>query len=305
MPQCSVVIPWYLNLDDLDRAVASIMAQTIQDFEIIIVVNGVPESVTSEVRAHFADDRVHVLYSDIPQASRARNVGLQHAAGELIFLLDADDIFYPNKLENFINLNNREPFELAFSRGVRQRGDNISWPFPVQQWDGNQHISEFFFCGGNTISASALVLSAAAAKQVRFDEIYKPYEDPTIVLDAVHVGLRVSMLADELYEWNDERVENRLSQGSNYDERLEWAASMGSKLTEKARHAFKARCVAQHRFPKRPVLCISIIAKAWLADAISIKEACLFLVRGLIPASLRRRLISQYFLRRELQMQGQ
>lgn len=292
---CSVVIPWHRDHDDLDRAVDSVLAQDHQSFEIVIVVNGVPASETDVIARRIADKRVRVLYNAEPNASAARNIGFAAAAGVLVFFLDADDVFLPAKLSTVCRAFNSEPFDVAFSRGLRVRDEQVRWAFPIALWDGSQHISEFFFCGGHTISASALVVAKSRCGDILFDKTLQPYEDPGLVLAAVEQGLSVRMLPDVLFEWNDRESENRLSQMTNYDERLQTANRLRDVMTGRAVHAFRARCVAQHMFPNRFWQSLAIFHKALLHRAVPAFELMLFCVRGLIPAGIRRTLLDRYF----------
>jgi len=295
---CSVVIPWHRDLDDLRRAVDSVLAQTHQHFEIIVVVNGPGNDSYDDVVRLCADPRCRAARQDRGNASAARNLGIGMARGDLIFLLDADDTFLPGKLERLIAHHRETGFDLAFSRGMRMRGNGVTWPFPVEVWDCRQPISEFFFCDGCTISASALVIAGGASKTLRFAESCGSYEDPDLVIRAVADGLNVEMLPDALYRWSDERSGNRLSQMENFDERLAWIDRLDSAVTPKARAAFRARCVAQHAFPSNFTRSLGHFLTALRLRAIPLRDLALFMLRGLIPAGMRRRLINLYFRRR-------
>lgn len=96
MPKVSVVIPSYNCAVYLPKAVESVLAQTFQDLEILVVDDGSNDN-TAEVLAPYLD-RIHYL----PQANcglpGARNTGIRKARGEYIALLDADDSWLPEKL---------------------------------------------------------------------------------------------------------------------------------------------------------------------------------------------------------------
>lgn len=296
---CSVVIPWHRDLDDLRRALDSVLAQTHQEFEIIVVVNGPGCDSFDDVVRLCADARCRVARRRPGNASAARNLGIDMANGDLVFLLDADDTFLPEKLQRFVEVYRRTGFDLAFSRGMRLRGNGIAWPFPATTWDGRQPISEFFFCDGCLISATALVIAAAAKHRLLFAERCGSCEDPDLVIRAVAEGLHVEMLPDTLFRWSDERVGNRLSQMANYDERLAWIDRLGEAVTPRARAAFKARAVAQHAFPRDFARSLGQFRDAVRLGAVPVADVALFMVRGLIPSGLRRRLINHYFRRRE------
>ncbi len=97
MPQVSVVIPAYNAARYLGQAIDSVLQQSFQDFEVIIVDDGSTDETASIVQS-FADPRVHYLYQDNQERSRARNRGVSASTGEYIAFIDADDYFYPQKL---------------------------------------------------------------------------------------------------------------------------------------------------------------------------------------------------------------
>jgi glycosyltransferase involved in cell wall biosynthesis len=296
MPIASVVIPWHRNLDDLRRAIASVFAQSEQDFEIIVVVNGVGDDDFRSVVDLSDDARFHVARLADAGASPARNLGLEMAAGELVFFLDADDAFLAHKIEHCIAAHRATGFDLAFSRGVRQRGEGVSWTFPVDQWDGAKHVSEFFFCDGCMISSSALVMASAVRDRLKFDPSCHFCQDPDLVIRAIGMGLRVEMLPEVLFEWSDEVVDGRISQSRNFADRLAWIDRLGSAVTPKAAAGFRARCVAQHSFPADFFRNLGFFANALRLGGARPHEVGLFMMRGLLPPLMRRRLLNLYFL---------
>jgi glycosyltransferase involved in cell wall biosynthesis len=298
MPLCSVVIPWHRNLDDLRRAVGSVLAQDEGDFEIIVVANGVDDATFEAARAISNDPRYHLLRNTRAGAQTARNRGMAHARGKLIFLLDGDDGFHPDKLSRFLELQAREGFDVAFSRGTRVRGDGVTWPWPIGHWDGRQPLAEFFFCDGNLISTSAIVVTAEARGRIRFCVGVDTFHDPDFMIRAEHLGLSIKMLPEALYDWHDDRTGERISQSRNWRKRLVWIDKLPSNVSERARAAFRARCVAQHVFPGHFFSCLRFFAAAATSGAIPPKDVALFMVRGFIPEQVRRRLVNRFFLGR-------
>ncbi|MBU0646683.1 glycosyltransferase [Patescibacteria group bacterium] len=103
----SVIIPTYNSAHLLPRAVKSVLAQTHQDFEVIIVDDGSTDK-TGEVARVFADYDRRIQYyrleSNFGGAARPKNLGLEKATGEFIAVLDADDEWRPEKLERQLKL---------------------------------------------------------------------------------------------------------------------------------------------------------------------------------------------------------
>ena len=97
MPRVSVIVPTYNSARFLGRAINSILAQTYTDYEIIVVDDGSTDD-TRDVLRPFRD-RVRYFFQANRGAASARNLALAQAGGELIAYLDADDMWYPPRLE--------------------------------------------------------------------------------------------------------------------------------------------------------------------------------------------------------------
>jgi glycosyltransferase involved in cell wall biosynthesis len=100
MPKVSVIIPTYNRRDLVREAIASVLAQTYRDFELIVVDDGSDDG-TAEVVREFAQesDCVHYVYQSNRGVSAARNRGVAFSNGELLAFLDSDDLWQPRKLE--------------------------------------------------------------------------------------------------------------------------------------------------------------------------------------------------------------
>lgn len=95
----SVVIPAKNAEGTIGRAIASIRNQTSKPHEVIVVDNG-SSDLTAQRAAESADQiSVRVVACDRPGSAAARNTGINAATGNLIAFLDADDVWYPNKVE--------------------------------------------------------------------------------------------------------------------------------------------------------------------------------------------------------------
>lgn len=97
-PLVSVVIPTYNRAHVLGRAIDSVLSQTLEPDE-IIVVDDASDDDTAEVVEGYADPRIQLVRLERRQrAGHARNVGVERARGEWIAFLDSDDEWLPGKL---------------------------------------------------------------------------------------------------------------------------------------------------------------------------------------------------------------
>ena len=95
----SVVIPTYERADLLPRAVRSVIAQTWQDWECIVVDDGSTDGTAAVLEALVAEDaRVSYVRRGNGGQGAARNTGIARATGDLIAFLDSDDEWLPEKL---------------------------------------------------------------------------------------------------------------------------------------------------------------------------------------------------------------
>jgi glycosyltransferase involved in cell wall biosynthesis len=107
-PQVSVVIPTYNRARYLAEAIDSVVAQSHDAFEILVVDDG-SEDETPDVLARYGDDVVFLKLEHSGLLGAVRNAGLRRARGELVAFLDSDDIWLPKKLERQISVLDRNP----------------------------------------------------------------------------------------------------------------------------------------------------------------------------------------------------
>ena len=87
--------------DYLKKAVRSILDQSFEDFELLVVANG-PDAKDIEnfLLENFSEEkRLVIIKSDIPQLAYALNVGIEHAKFDYVARMDADDIAHPERLK--------------------------------------------------------------------------------------------------------------------------------------------------------------------------------------------------------------
>lgn len=107
-PLFSIIIASYNSSKTLARAVDSVLSQTYSNFEIIIVDDGSDDN-TSDIVKQFGN-KVRYFYQKNSGVSAARNAGASIAAGQWLSFLDADDWYYPERLEHFAQILNESPY---------------------------------------------------------------------------------------------------------------------------------------------------------------------------------------------------
>jgi glycosyltransferase involved in cell wall biosynthesis len=98
-PAVSVIMPAYRVTEYIAEALSSVVAQTFQDFEIVVVNDGCPDTANLERALDPFRHRIRYLYQDNAGVAAARNAAVKAARAPLIAQLDPDDIWEPHYLE--------------------------------------------------------------------------------------------------------------------------------------------------------------------------------------------------------------
>ena len=166
MPKVSVIIPTHNRAEFLRSAITSVLKQTFQDFEIIII-DDASKDHTREVITHFNDTRIKVIHNQVSKgAAGSRNIGVMNTNCGYIAFLDDDDEWLPEKLkiQNRL-LDNSSPEVGGICTGCftieKMRGRVL----PINNYENND-LSK-----GNFITTSSLLLRRRCFEQCGlFDE---------------------------------------------------------------------------------------------------------------------------------------
>jgi glycosyltransferase involved in cell wall biosynthesis len=133
-PKVSVIIPCYNLGEYLDEAVASVLAQTQQDFEILIVDDGSTDAATQAVLATYSRPKTRVIRTEHGGLAAARNLGISLASGRYLCALDADDRLEPSFLEKTSRVLDIDDGLTFSSSWLRTFGDE-SWEWKPERCD--------------------------------------------------------------------------------------------------------------------------------------------------------------------------
>lgn len=123
MPEVSIIVPSYNRAEFLEATLASIQNQSFKDFEVIFVDDGSTDN-TEEILRKFCeqDPRFKYFKQENSERAVARSYGLSLANSDLLCLVDSDDIWYPNKLEQQLKVMREDP-EIVLSYASVNRID--------------------------------------------------------------------------------------------------------------------------------------------------------------------------------------
>ncbi|QHI34095.1 glycosyltransferase [Acinetobacter haemolyticus] len=122
----TIYIPTFNRLSLLKRALSSVINQTYQELEIIIVDDCSTDGTQDFLKAISEQDKriKYFLKDKNGGACESRNIAIQNATGEYITGLDDDDFFLPDRIENFIN-NRNEDFVILFDNPIIKTNEDV------------------------------------------------------------------------------------------------------------------------------------------------------------------------------------
>jgi len=180
MPTISVVIPTYNRAELLIQALRSVLQQTFQDFEIIIVDDGSTDDTKKRIAFLLADARLKYICQENLGPSAARNAGIRESYGEYISFLDSDDIWAPDKLQKQLGaIRASDEFDVVYCDFFKI---DVNGKVLPEQWVRPKSRGTLYedLMYGNVIagSDSAVLIRANCFSEVgMFDEELPSYED--------------------------------------------------------------------------------------------------------------------------------
>jgi glycosyltransferase involved in cell wall biosynthesis len=247
-PRLSVVIPVFNRASVLPRAVGSVLRQTMDDLEVVVVDDGSQDETAAVARSH-GDSRVRLVRLTTNQGvARARNVGVREARGDWIAFLDSDDEWRPPRLERQRDWRAAGDSSVMYCRYVRHVPD------PVSRWVPGPalHCGDAFRAlvrGWDPLPSCVVARRAVLAAMRPFDESLPAFADYEMWLRLAAGGVDFVGL-DEVLVVKHEEGRERLSSdpvrlGRGF-ERLDaaWGRRIGDRLGVAERRRWRARLLA-------------------------------------------------------------
>lgn len=176
-PQISIVIPVFNQAEFVSHAISSVLLQTIDHYEIIVVDDGSTDDSRAVVSEY--GEQVTYIYQENQGLAGARNTGIRAANGDLIGLLDADDVWMPGYLEKMTALVARHPNAAVYfccAQGIDEQGHELPQIFgkPATHLDSLSHT----LLRANFIIPSTVLMRRWAIEQAGlFDQSLRSCED--------------------------------------------------------------------------------------------------------------------------------
>lgn len=168
MHKFSVVISVYNKEAQIANTINSVLKQTIQDFEIIIVNDGSTDN-SKSVLDSFSDHRIKTFHTSNNGASAARNFGIRQASKPYIALLDGDDFWHTFFLEEITLLINKFPQEKVFATAIELQDQQLIYPAKYSINHNLMHQVISYFKGSHI--KTLLSSSSVVIHQTVFDRV--------------------------------------------------------------------------------------------------------------------------------------
>lgn len=192
-PRISVLMPCFNHGAFIAEAVESVLTQTFQDFEIVIVDDGSTDAATRETLSRLHAPRTSVLTTANRGLPAARNFAAQHASGEFYCALDADDKLAPTWFEQAVRVLDAQPATAFVSHWLETFGDE-RWTWAPERCDLPSLLAR------NAVNGAALVRREAFHAVGGYDEAMRDgCEDWDLWLRLVESGRPGTIIPEVLF----------------------------------------------------------------------------------------------------------
>ena len=203
IPQISVIVPVYNVEKYLTQCIESILSQTYQEFELLLIDDG-SEDNSGSICDHYSniDSRVHVFHKENGGVSSARNMGIEHAKGEWVCFVDSDDWIDKDTFEYITGLWKGADF-LQF--GYRRTGGTASEysyvPSKVLRYSTSVYCTKRIY--HSAICGYLLKLNIIKKYKISFPNHIKYGEDQAFILKTLICSSEIVILDRHFYNYRD------------------------------------------------------------------------------------------------------
>lgn len=177
-PAVSVVLPVHNRADVLARAISSVVKQTLEQWELIVVDDGSTDG-SAEIAESFHDRRIRVIALGVNRGGNAaRNAGIREAQSPVIAFVDSDDAYLPQKLEKVVaHFNNRPELDLLIDSFIKIQPSNARVVRKNPVIEDGELFRRALFTRLLWKATPAISVRREVALQTPFDETLKRLQD--------------------------------------------------------------------------------------------------------------------------------
>jgi glycosyltransferase involved in cell wall biosynthesis len=243
----SVIVPTFNRAPTLERAVASVLAQTYPHLEVIVVDDASTDG-SDQVARSIVDQRVrYIRHHENRGAAAARNTGLQAATGHYVSFLDSDDVWLPERVERFVRAVDLDGDAAANTvyYGQTINDDGLKrMVLPRRAKREDESVASYTFRANCDMTMIAIMLRRDLASRVLFREELRRHEDVDFLMRLERVGVRFRFVPGALALYHREQRADRISVAPEPAPSIAWIEGWSSELSPQEVRAFNARIVA-------------------------------------------------------------
>jgi len=189
----SVVMSVYNAQDYLEEAIESVLNQTYQNIEFVIINDGSTDRSLDIIQEYSKQDqRIVLIDQENMGLTRALNVGVRRSSGDFIARQDADDVSYPNRFEGFINYLKEHVHIDFYSTPAYIINEHIVRSKIIPNYFRRKGFSKKMLSYHNSMIHGALIIKSSLAKKYLYNEDYKYSQDFELYHRLLRDGLVLS-----------------------------------------------------------------------------------------------------------------
>jgi glycosyltransferase involved in cell wall biosynthesis len=263
-PFFSVIIPVFNRARPLVRALDSVLAQSCQDFEIVVVDDGSSDNPQSTVE-RLNDPRIRFIRQENAGGGAARNTAIDAARGRFIAPLDSDDIFLPHHLARMhALLEGNDDTLVGYARIRVARGNGQMIVKPPRPLREDEHMATYLLCDRGFVPTITVVVERHMAARIRYDTALTAAEDTDFALRLFLGGARFCMLAEPGAVWMDMADPNRASAKRGATQFGAWLNKMRPQIPARAYHGGRGWAYAKLIAHEKPFTALMLYLNALL-----------------------------------------
>jgi glycosyltransferase involved in cell wall biosynthesis len=296
-PFFSVVIPVYNRARVIRDAVESVLKQSFQDLEIIVVDDGSTDNSCARLAA-CADPRMRLVVQKNAGASAARNRGIDLARGRFVAFLDSDDTFLPHHLEVMAELvkgtqgsgtqGSGTQGLVAYAPVRAHRGPQGFLIKPHRAIRQGETMASYLMCERGFVQTSGLVVPADAARKVRYREDVRYGDDTDFAIRLELAGYSFVMADRPGVVWYDGPDPGRLSNTRIEGGDLKWLHDLRPLILRQAYLGYRGWHVAKAMFKTRPFTALGLYLAALTSGSYGPRLAVVVLAQIIVPSRIYR-----------------
>ena len=193
----SIIIPTYNRIATIGRAINSVLSQSYQNFEILIIDDCSTDDTENYIKSHYSDNK-KVRYYKLEKNSGAcvaRNKGIMLAQGKYIAFQDSDDEWLIEKLEKQVKILENKSYDAVFCQIIKYCDHKVTL---IPNTEFNYHFMKEKIFDSNFISTQTILIKKESLSSIgTFDENLPRYQDWDLAIRML-VNLNVYYLNEPL-----------------------------------------------------------------------------------------------------------